>query len=123
MNTVLVYGRDPRLLETRQWLLEAEGYHVLPISGIAQIKSIAPPVDLLVVCHTVPSDECDLVLELASARWPGAHKLILVARTETPSCAAKAESFHTIEGPAKLVSLVHQLLPPNQPRAASANTA
>ena len=123
MNTVVIYGRDPRLLETRQWLLETEGYHVLTITDIAQIESIPPPVDLLILCHTGPSDECARVLDLALARWPGVRELVLVARGATTACIHESESFYTVEGPAKLISLVHHLLPSNRPQAAWASNA
>lgn len=116
--SVLLYGRDPHLLQTRQWVLEASGYQVwtaTEIHWVDRITAIAS-VDLLILCHSLSLEECEHALALTCCRQPRMRKLLLAA---DPLCSPahildKAglldDVLDTMEGPAKLVSTVEQLV-------------
>ena len=57
--SVLIYGYDRTLVETRDWVLARNGFDVGAASHIAEAEQIVReiPVDLLVICHTIPSNE------------------------------------------------------------------
>jgi DNA-binding response OmpR family regulator len=118
MKTVLIYGCDPRVLEVRRLLLRAQGYAVFAISDLSQMEGILVRVDLLIVCHSVPEADCTLAKDLAASRWPGIRDLILVALAAESDCIHGAERFFTIDGPARLVSVVRELVQSNATEAA-----
>ena len=120
MSVLLLYGRDPDLLRSRQWLLEKQGYRVLVMSDRNDLQQITEPVDLLILCHTITLDDCATVTSLAASRWPGLRELVLVARTSEPQCTSGTDTFLTLEGPAKLVAAVRTLVQPTHNHVAEA---
>jgi hypothetical protein len=103
-------GRDLELLHIRKLLLQKEGFRVLTFSDPAELLDIGATVDLLILCHTVPGDDCELSLSIAASRWPEVKELVLVSWANVASCVHDAEQFFTIQGPEKLVTLVHELV-------------
>ena len=69
---VLSLGYDSMLMPIRTMLLKQAGYHVIEShsvdSALLQIKSA--PIDLLLICHTVPSDEQDALIAAVKAIRP-----------------------------------------------------
>ena len=107
-KSILMYGNDQDLLESRTWVFETRGYRVFAAHDLASIPSVQNGItfDLLIVCHSVSDAECDLVHRLALSRWPGIDCLLLHAG---PSGCTEpfARMFDTLNGPEKLLSAVH----------------
>ena len=78
--SILLYGRDAHLQETRKWVLQSRGYRVLTIQRLTELNRIplTPPIALLVLCHTLTSKECSEAIDRATSRWPKIKKLALV---------------------------------------------
>ncbi len=57
--SVLIYGHDLNLLQTRRWILVRNGFEVGIASHIAEAEGTlqAQVIDLLLICHTIPSNE------------------------------------------------------------------
>jgi len=108
MGLILIYGTDFHLLESRHWLLEAQGYRVLTARSLAEFPPSSVSVALLLVCHTVPLADRDRAFEILSHRWPTAHKLSLVSIGS--ACRPAEECFNTMEGPGRLIQRVDQLI-------------
>ena len=111
-NSILLFGHDEHLLVTRQWVLQSRGYRVLTISDLSQVSSIpaTPPVKLLVLCHSLSPAEIALATVRATARWPEIQILQLTAEGGRVPSGILGQLLHTMDGPAKLVSLVDSLV-------------
>jgi DNA-binding NtrC family response regulator len=109
--SILVFGQDAQLLETRRWLLDAAGFQVRTTGDYPEVVRIldAASPRLLILCHTLSSEECGRVL--ASANRP--HGLKILALT-AGKCGChdlmQTESLEAMEGPAKFVSTVDKLI-------------
>lgn len=111
-NSILLFGHDDHLLVTRQWVLQSRGYRVLTLSNLSQLGSIPaePPLKLLVLCHSLSPAEIALATARATARWPEIQTLQLIAEGGRVPSGILGQLLHTMEGPAKLVSLVEGLV-------------
>jgi hypothetical protein len=58
-SSILIYGHDPVLLDTRRWVLEKARFRIATAAALpavlAAMTQEAP--DLLVLCHTLAPDE------------------------------------------------------------------
>jgi hypothetical protein len=110
--TILMYGRDAHLLETRKWVLQSLGYRVLAIQRLAELNHIplTPPVSLLVLCHTLSSKEGADAIARANSRWPEIKKLALVRDNSKNPSDLLGQVMHTLDGPALLLNMVGQLV-------------
>jgi hypothetical protein len=82
---ILIYGRDPALLETRRMLLASAGFEASTVSSIQQLRQslrrAEPPYELIILCHTVPTDERIETRKLAEKTGIGLYQLEFL---ETP---------------------------------------
>jgi DNA-binding response OmpR family regulator len=84
---VLIYGYDPELLETRSWVLERNGFEACTASNIAQAKQTlgAQLIDLVLICHTIPSKErWSAVAAIQAIRPKVKVMLVTTAATQSP---------------------------------------
>jgi hypothetical protein len=111
-SSILIFGHDGHLLATRQWVLQTRGYRVLTIENSSTIQTIpqTPPVKLLVLCHSLSPAESATAVAMATSRWPEIQTLALVAESARAPAGILGQLLHTMEGPAKLISLVGQLV-------------
>ena len=107
-SSILILGHDEHLLATRQWVLQTRGYQVLTVQELAAIQKIplSAPVRLIVLCHTLTDSERQLATGIADARWPGVKLLTLVAEAGRMPSGILGQLLHTMDGPAKLLSMV-----------------
>src|SRR5579862_7722187 len=78
--SIVMFGHNAHLLETRGWVLQSLGYRVQTIRRCTDLDKIplTPPVSLLVLCHTLSPKECEDAVTRASSRWPEMKKLVLL---------------------------------------------
>ncbi len=109
--TILMFGRDAQLLATRRMVLEMAGYCVLPAASLADFDRLASSnhFDLLILCHTLSREDCGRAVASKLSRRPSARGLTLTAGAR--GCATLLDqALDVLDGPAKLVSTVSQLL-------------
>ena len=113
--SVLIYGHDARLLESRKWVLQSCGYRALSVRHLADLNRVPliPAVDLLVLCYTLVPRECESAIAHAKLRWPNVKELALVrynanAAREIPSVLPDIQK--TLDAPDPLLSMVGQLV-------------
>ena len=72
-TTILVFGHDSTLLETRRWMLEAQGYQAITFTEVRELKRIGADSDvqLLILCRSLQPQSSAQVTALASELWPG----------------------------------------------------
>ncbi len=110
---ILMYGRDPQLIDTRRMVLERSGYKVLTTMNLAEIDRITAQssLDLLILCYTLSMAECDRALASAHSQRPAIKSLVLVAGGSGCSSAQQVDGvFDAMEGPARLISTVGRLV-------------
>jgi CheY-like chemotaxis protein len=109
--SILIYGRDARLLETRKMVLESAGYRVYLASDLSTADQILPEkqVDLLILCHSLSMEDCGRALAL-TYHWPMMRSLVLTAGDDGCRENLLSEVILTIDGPPKLVLTVGRLL-------------
>ena len=117
MASILIFGVDDKLLETRKWLLEAQHHRVFTATSLNEFPPPAIHIDLLVLCHTLTKEACDLALDKASRSWPLATHLNLIGIGGTP-CSHNGPIFSALDGPAGFISTIRQLLPHPLPQQA-----
>jgi len=71
-SSILIYGHDPTLLDTRRWVLEAAGYKVVTVSKmtVATEAMASGGIALCVLCHTLTPEERRAALAVAAAQQP-----------------------------------------------------
>jgi CheY-like chemotaxis protein len=119
--SILLFGQDPVLLSTRQWVLSSNGHQVYLAADLASATRILAdePVDLLVLCHTLSPEDRDQAIALttpkdsrlrrAQKRFPKIKHLVLVAGA-AGSQEAGSDVLNAMSGPAQLVSRVQSLV-------------
>jgi hypothetical protein len=111
--SVLIYGHDARLLESRKWVLQGCGYRALSVPTLAALNRVplTPPINLLVLCYTVSTRECESAIAHAKLRWPNVKELALVrynaVRESSPVLSAVQKA---LDAPDPLLSMVGQLV-------------
>jgi hypothetical protein len=111
-TTILMYGRDEHLLETRKWVLQSRGYRVLTMLDPSALAAIPlnPSIPLLLLCDSLSTQECEVAAALASARWPEIHCLVLDVEVGRAPAGLLGQLLHTMDGPAKLISIVSRIV-------------
>jgi hypothetical protein len=79
-RTILMYGHDVLLADTRQMVLDKAGFDVCAARSEAELKSYrantATACRLLLVCHTVPPAEDPMIEEMAKELHSSLYRLV-----------------------------------------------
>jgi len=110
--SVLVFGRDHQLVHTRSLILEKAGFHVRTAANLPDIQQLPaqPPIDVMLLCHTLSGDDCDGALAITRDRWPSIQTIAMVSGRSDCGSKSTDASIDASEGPAKLVSAVRNRL-------------
>ena len=110
--SILVYGREPVLLQSRHWVFEVAGFRVASAANLAKARQIAQrePIDLLVLCHTLSKDEYREAVAWADS-LPGLKRIVLLPAGAPCSEVSSEEVLNQLAGPRELVAAAHRLLP------------
>jgi DNA-binding response OmpR family regulator len=78
--SILLFGRNTRLLETRKMVLESVGYRVYLASDLSTASYMLreAEIDLLILCHSLPMEERGRALAV-TYHWPMMRSLVLTA--------------------------------------------
>ena|SRR5438067_1039952 len=111
-SPIVMLGHDEHLLATRQWVLQTRGYRVITSNDASILQSLPlmPPVQLLVLCHTLSAAERADAGAAARIRWPGVKSLMLTAEPSRAPSGILGQLLHTMDGPARLLSMVTELV-------------
>lgn len=111
--SVLIYGHDARLLESRKWVLQGCGYRALSVRSVGALNQVplTPPIHLLVLCYTLSPKECESAIAHAKLRWPNVKELALVRHNAARDVASVLGDVHkALDAPDPMVSMVGQLV-------------
>jgi DNA-binding NtrC family response regulator len=108
---LLCYGHDEMLLWTRQLILDREFFveKCDTLAGLTEILARGP-LDLVVMCQSVPDAECEQVLKMVRVASPEVKVLVLEAG-HSGSCSPHSDAaMDNMEGPRALLREIHTLL-------------
>lgn len=105
--SILMYGRDICLLQTRALVLQHAGYRVAAVQNWLGAPA-HEAIDLLILCHSLTQQQRRKALEDASDQWPTAKQLCLTP-TNGP-IDTDCLTFDSFGGPEKLIEVVGKLL-------------
>ncbi len=110
--SIVLFGHDCRLLETRKWALHSLGYRVVTVTHLADLNRLptTPAIDLLVLCPTLSAKECAQAVAHASLRWPAIKKLALVRESSKRRSQILDQVINTLDVPSRLLSKVSELV-------------
>ncbi len=113
LPSILVYGRDHRLLETRSWVLEQAGYRVLTALTLTEAERIAEieSVGLLLLCHSLSVEDYVNALTAVSTIHPEMKRLLMTANTPLCPLGPDDRVLSAFDGPGALVAAVQELVP------------
>ncbi len=117
LASILIYGRDAQLLETRRWVLEGAGMQITTTTELSDVEGILvnEAIDLFILCHTLSPEEGDLCLIKAKALRPAMKRLVLTANTPLGSLGPREAKVSAFDGAKTLVLTVKRLLAENSP--------
>jgi hypothetical protein len=112
---VLCIGRDSRLLQTRQWVLQAH-FESERVSSIAELEALddSKCFDLIIFCHTLSHEECRKAAKIARSRWQGVQLLALSSHTLACGPPVCDQIVFGLDGPGVLLQKVEQMLDRNR---------
>jgi DNA-binding NtrC family response regulator len=108
---LLCYGHYELLLYTRKKILEREVF-VETCTQISELPAILSrgPVEIVMICHSVPDEECHEVLHCVRAYCPEVKVLVLHG-TATETCTEDSDkTMGSLEGPTMLLNDVRALM-------------
>jgi len=110
--SIVIFGHDVRLVETRKWVLEKSGFRLFTVFNLVDLEQIAQQeqIDLFLLCDSLLARERSRALTLLIARFPRAKRLVLASTSFNTDLGPTETVFPAIEGPRKLVAMIHNLM-------------
>jgi hypothetical protein len=99
------------LLFTRKCILERD-FSAEICTGLGRLGEMLAqgPVQIVVVCHSVPDRECEEVIEMSRAAWPGV-KILTLQEGDLRDCGLHSDkTMESLDGPSALLHQIHALL-------------
>ncbi len=111
-GTVLIYGHDPLLLQTRRRILEQAGYTAWAAEVLDEVDSIITTnaVGLLIVCQTLSDEEGEAAITLAHQIRPEMKMLVMSLTRQRLLKTAQETPFNVSTGPRNLLDTVQKLM-------------
>ena len=111
-RTVLIYGHDPLLLQTRRRILEQAGYTAWAAEVLDEVESIITTnaVGLLIVCQTLSDEEGEAAITLAHQIRAEMKTLVMSLTRQRLLKTAQETPFNVSTGPRNLLDTVQKLM-------------
>jgi hypothetical protein len=107
---VLCLGSDQRLLEIRGRVL-ATHYGAVSLGNIEELDALpaTKQFDVVVLCHSLSSEQCDMATTIVRERWPKA-KIVALSREGSSFLTAADQTIRSLDGPSVLLQAIDGLL-------------
>ncbi len=112
-STILIYGHDRTLLDTRRWVLQKAGFQVFTVGKMENAAKMMADerIDLLLLCHTLTAKERRAALAAETALRPDTKRLVMVTTLQEVGLEEiEGESLHIFAGAAALIAATRKLL-------------
>lgn len=122
-HCALTFGYDRSLILSRQRLLEKTGCRSLVALSMQEFVTAleSNPVDLVVLCQTVSSEECESIVQRLEQQAPGAQMLIMFNRHDVCRPEGSGVTYllqDSMSGPSHFVQTAERMLAASLPRIA-----
>ena len=109
--SLLLFGVNRKLAETRSWVLEKNGYRVVQVAELERLQQMAARSEmaLLILCHSLAEGERSAAMLLAQARRPPLKCLALTTGVEDEPGGGPDAVVSSLAGPAGLLAAVARL--------------
>ncbi len=110
--SILLFGQDTRLVDTRRWVLEKAGFQLHTALSLTDLDWMAEQhqIDLFILCDSLSSELRLQALEVIRYRWPLSQRLVLTPILFSAALEPIEKVFPAMDGPRKLVAAIHHLL-------------
>ncbi len=110
-KSVLCFGMDQMLLDTRQQLLERSGYvvHSTTEKSVAKKCLLNGDVAVLILCHTLTRQELENITSFHREMQSTALILCLTIETGISEPDCKTVVYDTHDGPGAFIAVVEKL--------------
>jgi hypothetical protein len=110
--SVLLFGQDARLVETRGWVLRKTGFQIHTALTLSDLDLIATQVtiDLFVLCDSLSSATRTQTVAFIRSRWPLAKRLIFEPSISTEMLDSRESIFCAFDGPRELITAINKML-------------
>jgi DNA-binding NtrC family response regulator len=117
-HSILIYGRDHELLETRRLVLQRAGFQARTVTNLANAEkvSISQSNGLLILCHSLSVEDSEKALAMAHSRQHGMKTLVLMGTAPVCKLGQNDELMSSFDGPQALIATVTRLLGAILPR-------
>jgi DNA-binding NtrC family response regulator len=106
---VLIYGKEPSLLETRRQILRQGGFGVVAVSQFSDFAELpAQSFQVLVLCHTLSPKEQQEAIAVIHRANPVLQTIIMTAYAPEFSAEATTRFLSAYEGPEALILRVRK---------------
>jgi DNA-binding response OmpR family regulator len=118
---ILVYGNDPVLLQTRQWVLERGNFEVVLAETPAEVESIlhSRTIPLLILCRSLSLEDCRTAFAIVEAQSAQTQRLLLQSSFSQDLALYSHEVLDPFDGPMALIDMAKKLT--GQARTAAAH--
>jgi DNA-binding NtrC family response regulator len=108
---LICYGHDDLLLFTRKKILERE-FSVETCTQVPELDAALSrgPVEVIVICHSVPDEECHEVVLRVREQSPSAKVLVLYEAVPEVCTEDSDKTMECLEGPSTLLRDVRALM-------------
>jgi DNA-binding NtrC family response regulator len=107
--SVLIYGRDPSLLESRRKILRHGGYRVVAISQMTELTQLqATEFQVFVLCHTLTPEDQQEALAVSHEANPELRAIIMTAYAPEFLPGPMASFLSPFDGPKELIHQVRK---------------
>ncbi len=109
--TILIYGRDYDLLETRRLVLQKAGFQAWTVTNLTDAEKITvtQPSGLLILCYSLSMEECEKALAMAHSRQPAMKSLVMMGNMPVCRLGQNDELMSSFDGPKALIATVNRL--------------
>ncbi len=107
---IILFSHDRRLAQTRQWVLEQAGFHLVAVYSLADLYAAADrsTVAVFLLCNSLSAELRAEATQHIREHWSDARLLLFVPSYPLPDLPAD-EFFPAMEGPGRLVQTVQRL--------------
>jgi len=109
--SILIYGNDSTLLETRRLVLEKDRHDIYVSTELSEVERLAATtnVSLLILCHTLTRQESIVALIATHLLLPELKRLLLTDDDYAYPSEGHLEILSAFTGPRELISAVRRL--------------
>jgi hypothetical protein len=113
-SSVLIFGYDERLLSSRRWVLESQGFRVLTTGKLLEASQIlgTERIELLILCQTLSAEDYEGALAVGRLKQPEMGILAIDADGSRHTLSVGATILSDFPTPGAFIAAVQEMAGP-----------